>query len=445
MVGHRVLELPPEPISAVKARQLIRELVRECGREEWLEAAELAVTELVTNGILHAHTQLRVSATCDDELRVEIADDSPVMPTQRERGVEATTGRGMGLVAALTQEHGSTATPNGGKVVWFVIRGTAEDRELSLGEWDQVIADLAAPDPEESRTCVQLLNLPSTLWIAASQRHDALLRELALLPAAQGRSNADVAAAERARVAFQRAVDAALQEARAAGRARNPLSDNHPARLAEVPISVDVDLWVDADDAGAFAALQDVLDEAERLATAGATLARPGLPEIVAVRDWACEQAIAQLSGLAAAPWQGTDAERFTALHPGEPWTVDWDTLQVANSTRGVVAADDGNRIIAISRPLADALGWDPQELVGRRVVAIVPPRFREAHVAGFTRHLTTGEAHALNVDLDLPVLRKDETEVLCAFFIEAHRTPSGRTVYVSWVTPKSEQPPSGH
>jgi PAS domain S-box-containing protein len=81
-------------------------------------------------------------------------------------------------------------------------------------------------------------------------------------------------------------------------------------------------------------------------------------------------------------------------------------------------------------------LGWVPEDLIGRRIVAIVPPQYREAHVAGFTRHLTTGQAHALNVPLDLPVLRADGTEVTCGFFIEAHRSARGRNVYVAWVTP---------
>ncbi len=164
-------------------------------------------------------------------------------------------------------------------------------------------------------------------------------------------------------------------------------------------------------------------------------LTRPGLPEVIAVRDWACEQVIAQLNGLEPFPWPDSDWERFTQ-HEGAALAIDWDPRQIADSDRGAIAADDSNRIIAISRPLADAIGWDVRELVGRRVIAIVPPRFREAHVAGFTRHLTTGQAHALGVELELPVLRADGTEVLCSFFIEADRTPSGRSVYVSWVTP---------
>jgi PAS domain S-box-containing protein len=41
-----------------------------------------------------------------------------------------------------------------------------------------------------------------------------------------------------------------------------------------------------------------------------------------------------------------------------------------------VIAADDANRIVAVSRPLARLLGWRPEDLAGRRVVTVVPPRF---------------------------------------------------------------------
>ena len=48
----------------------------------------------------------------------------------------------------------------------------------------------------------------------------------------------------------------------------------------------------------------------------GELLIHPGLPEVVAVRDWACEQVTAQLAGTAPAPWPGADQERFTtAVH----------------------------------------------------------------------------------------------------------------------------------
>jgi PAS domain S-box-containing protein len=99
------------------------------------------------------------------------------------------------------------------------------------------------------------------------------------------------------------------------------------------------------------------------------------------------------------------------------------------------VAADQANRILAVSRPLADLLGWEADDLVGRRVVTIIPPHLREAHVAGFTRHLTTGEAHVLGVPLRLPVLTADGTELACDYLVEQVDAP-GRTVYLAWITP---------
>jgi PAS domain S-box-containing protein len=185
------------------------------------------------------------------------------------------------------------------------------------------------------------------------------------------------------------------------------------------------------------AALQDVLDTAEALARAGRLLTRPGLPEIVAVRDWACQQIVAQLAGVPAAPWPGTDDERFAQ-------EVDEDAARqlqqfaesVRASDRRVVAADDANRIVAISASLAETLGWEADRLVGRRVVALVPPALREAHVAGFTRHLTTGQAHVLGVTLTLPVLRADGSEVLCDFRIDRTQPVPGRFLYVAWIDP---------
>jgi PAS domain S-box-containing protein len=101
-----------------------------------------------------------------------------------------------------------------------------------------------------------------------------------------------------------------------------------------------------------------------------------------------------------------------------------------------VVAADDANNIVAISRSLADALGWEVDELVGRRVVTLIPPELREAHVAGFSRHLNTGQAHALGMPLELPVLRRDHTRVMCSFMVEQAPTNPGRSVYVAWIEP---------
>ncbi len=50
----RTLELEPAPASAGAARRLVREVLVQVGREQWRDAAELAVSEIVTNAVLHA-------------------------------------------------------------------------------------------------------------------------------------------------------------------------------------------------------------------------------------------------------------------------------------------------------------------------------------------------------------------------------------------------------
>ncbi|MEX2658411.1 MAG: PAS domain S-box protein, partial [Acidimicrobiales bacterium] len=141
--------------------------------------------------------------------------------------------------------------------------------------------------------------------------------------------------------------------------------------------------------------------------------------------------------------WPGTAQERFeTDVNDrSTPVALGWDPAPVLGSERGVVAADDANRILAISEPLAALLGWEADALVGRRVVTLVPPALREAHVAGFSRHNSTGEAHILGVPLELPVLHADGSEVLCRFLVERDGTGASRPVYLAWIEPVA---PSG-
>jgi PAS domain S-box-containing protein len=264
--------------------------------------------------------------------------------------------------------------------------------------------------------------MPATLWLAAREHHDALLRELVLLQGSpDGTAAGDLAAAD---------------QARDRGAAAVPLPQHHPGALPSVPQALDLLVPVAREQAGSFAQLQDVLDHGERLAAAGRLLVRGGLPEITAVRDWAAEQVIAQVAGAPPSPWPGTDDERFTADVDRRSAPVGWDRAQVTDADVGVIAVTEDNRICAISAPLTAVLGWSADELVGRRVVAIVPPRFREAHVAGFSRHLSTGEARALGVHLRLPVLTRAGREVACEFLIESEPAPDGHVVYLAHITP---------
>lgn len=436
----RTASLAQQTDSPALARRFLGEVLDECGRPDWRPAAELAVSELVTNAILHAHTELILRARCDDSaLRVEVEDFNPRLPAPRLYGPESSTGRGMALVAALTNEYGVIPTA-GGKIVWFAITDDAPAELLAstddlLAAWDdpEMLEDDADAAPERSIT---LVSFPPTLWLAASQQHDAMLRELTLYRGGAGEAVDDLAAADRARSSVRSALERALREARDAGQVRSPLPPGHPAPLEDVPRIVDLTVPLQGATSADFAALQDVLDEAQRLAHAGQLLVSPALPEIVAVRDWAAEQVLTTLAGLPPRPWPGADAEHFARSVDHAARDIDYDTEARLAADRLAIMVDEHNRIVAISPTLAHDLGWTVDELVGRRVVAIIPPSYREAHTAGFTRHLTTGEAHALRVELQLPVMAADGTEVPYTFFIDVDHTRSGRPVYIAWLSP---------
>lgn len=448
----RAVTLSGEPRSAQQARAFVRRLLEDCGRPEWVDAATLAVSEVFTNAVIHSHSsQVELAGTVEDEyVQVTVRDTSPVLPAQRDYDAYATTGRGLGLVAALTLAHGVDSLGDRGKAVWFRVGDLPEQSpgsaEELLDRWDELEDDSersSAPSGVADLVDVELRSMPATLWLAAREHHDAMLRELVLLqgwPGGVPRGTGDLVAADAARTIIGSALDAAVQRARDRGAAVVPLPQYHPGALPSVPPSLDLVVPVPREQAAAFAELQDVLDHGERLAAGGQLLVRSGLPEIIAVRDWAAEQVIAQLAGSPPTPWPGTDDERFTGDVDRQAGPAGWDRSQVTEAEVGLIAVTEDNRICAVSEPLTAVLGWPADELVGRRVVAIVPPRFREAHVAGFSRHLSTGDARALGVSLRLPVLTRAGLEVECEFLIDSQSTPEGRAVYLAHITPLADQ-----
>jgi PAS domain S-box-containing protein len=448
VLARRTGAFEPRLSTAGEARQLLTAALRAAGRERWADAGVLALSEVVSNAALHAHTRIEVLVEVhDDHLWAEVSDGSALLPQQRQYDQQATTGRGMALVAALTDECGVYSLGPAGKVVWFRLgdgdpSATSEQDLLAAwdldGEDEGPVDDAGLVPPEQTRTVV-LDAMPVTLWLAARQHHDALLRELVLYEAEHTDVQVDLPLADAARNLVMEAVLEAVDAAQQAGTATPAVPPGHPAPLPPVPARFALHLDVPLSLRDGYVALQRALDMAERLALAGRLLARPGLPEVVAVRDWVCDQVVCQLAGQPSLPWGGTAQARFETAVTDRFHEVAWDDTAVRESPRGVVAADDANRIVAMSRSLAELLGWQVDDIVGRRVVTLIPPALREAHVAGFTRHLTTGEGHIIGVQVTLPVLHADGHEILCHFTVERAPVTGGRAVYLAFLEPADE------
>lgn len=111
------LVLSPDPASAYAARSFVSRTLRRWGRADLVEQAVLLTSEVVTNAILHARTDLVVIVRlADGRLRVTVRDEVIAAPRRREPG--PTGGRGLVLLDALARSWG-TLPYGAGKAVWF--------------------------------------------------------------------------------------------------------------------------------------------------------------------------------------------------------------------------------------------------------------------------------------------------------------------------------------
>ncbi|MBW5482658.1 ATP-binding SpoIIE family protein phosphatase [Streptomyces bambusae] len=116
-----VAQAEPERIAG--ARRQVRELLHDWADPEQVDAAELMVSEMVTNVLVHTDGDALLVAEAVGELgtrrlRIEVADGSDELPHKRHPGEMASSGRGVLLMEMLADAWG--VDPRGeGKSIWF--------------------------------------------------------------------------------------------------------------------------------------------------------------------------------------------------------------------------------------------------------------------------------------------------------------------------------------
>ncbi|MEU8708287.1 SpoIIE family protein phosphatase [Streptomyces sp. NPDC048565] len=126
-----------EPERIASARQQLRELLHDWGDAEQVDSAELMVSEMSTNVLVHTDGDALLVAEVTGErgrrrLRVEVADTSDELPHKRRPGEMASSGRGLMLMEMLADVWG--VDPRGeGKSIWFELYESAEPAELGAG------------------------------------------------------------------------------------------------------------------------------------------------------------------------------------------------------------------------------------------------------------------------------------------------------------------------
>ncbi|MEV6008969.1 SpoIIE family protein phosphatase [Streptomyces sp. NPDC051976] len=118
-------DIPPDPAAVSALRGAASAWVTERGLStELAYTTEIVLSELIANALRYTNGPVQLRLILDRTLICEVADNSSTSPRMRRSSTVDEGGRGLFIVAQLTQRWGTRYTPTG-KVIWT---------ELSLGE-----------------------------------------------------------------------------------------------------------------------------------------------------------------------------------------------------------------------------------------------------------------------------------------------------------------------
>ncbi|WP_425580659.1 ATP-binding protein [Streptomyces thermospinosisporus] len=121
---HCTVELQALPSRIGQVRRIVSAQLRYWHMDSLIDRASLGVTELLSN--VHRHAQPDKTCTVEMELllerlKVSVRDHDPRLPVVEDAGPLATCGRGLAMVAALSESWGALPDGESGKVVWFTL------------------------------------------------------------------------------------------------------------------------------------------------------------------------------------------------------------------------------------------------------------------------------------------------------------------------------------
>lgn len=134
------MELQALPSRIGQVRRIVSAQLRYWHVDSLIDRASLGVTELLSN--VHRHARPDKICTVEmelllDRLKVSVHDHDPRLPVMADAGPLATCGRGLAMVAAMSESWGAVPDGESGKAVWFTlpthserVPGTGDRRPL---------------------------------------------------------------------------------------------------------------------------------------------------------------------------------------------------------------------------------------------------------------------------------------------------------------------------
>jgi anti-sigma regulatory factor (Ser/Thr protein kinase) len=283
------IALPRSPASVGTARRFIEARIAAWSFPEPTGSQlVLIASELVTNAVLHARTELTlVLELRDGRVRISVEDRSTAPPTLRHYRTDALTGRGLGVVAALSDSWGiSTAADS--KVVWAEVAASGNAARTAAlhppREVGQAPAARSSADGEGLRT-VRFPGVPVAGYLVLQAHNDALFRELELI-------SIELESGGAKRVAPHLADLVEQLHSRFRGQ-RDGYRDVVAAAQARGEPTVDLETRVPS--TAAALGYLELLERADELCRAGLLLTPEPPAEVKALRRWFVEEMLAQL------------------------------------------------------------------------------------------------------------------------------------------------------
>ncbi|MDQ3628015.1 MAG: ATP-binding protein [Actinomycetota bacterium] len=292
--------LEPRPSSAAQARHWVREQLRLLGRDDLVDNAMLATSEVVTNAILHARTQITVrvvsrNGTSRSE-RVCVSDLSGApLRAMQERGEVWSSGRGLRILSAVTRQWGVDAE-HPGKCVWFEPTAHADtpvDADVDLTGWEEFdlsgLADLAgAHEASRAQEAVVVLeDAPLQLLWRARRRYCDIKREMILLLGDDDRE------------ASRRLVELAHRMDPLPAGLIGDIDESEPAPTGERTVTA----HLDTETVQQLTAAADLFDEVDAYCRAEQLLTLAASQTEATARRWVLSEIGRQASGLAPQSW----------------------------------------------------------------------------------------------------------------------------------------------
>ncbi len=291
------LTLASSPRAAADARRWVSDVCRRLERGDLVECAELGVSELVANAILHgiAPYKVRVRGTVSHP-RIEVVDGStnpPVPPAplvDDDLDLLLTFGRGLAMVAQCAIAWGATIETDG-KIVWF--EPAPEMAEEASAEWVIDHHHQVGPEPtSDAAVEVTLVGMDVPLYAALDRQYHELRRELRLLSLSH-QSDYPLAGDLTSMFAnFERQFPESFHE-----QVRD--AEAHGSRRADVAFPM-------MREAGPiFVTMTEMFDVADAFCKAERLLSMPRTAPQRELHNWLLGEMVHQLDGASAQPWTG--------------------------------------------------------------------------------------------------------------------------------------------